>query len=128
MLDWRGTGTVLVVDDEDHVRNVTEMMLAQFGLQVIGASDGVEAVEIVKERSDSIDLVVMDLTMPRMDGEQAFTEMKKIAPEIKVVLTSGYNEADSLGGRDASKQVFGFLQKPFDLEKLIGTVKQAIEG
>lgn len=127
MLDWRGNGTVLVVDDEDHVRNVTEMMLTQFGLDVVGASDGLEAVEIVQSQGDAIDLVVMDLTMPRMDGETAYDEMRKIRPSIKVVMTSGYNEADTAGDLRA-KDVFGFLQKPFDLEKLIEIVRRGIEG
>lgn len=127
MLDWRGKGTVLVVDDEDHVRNVTEMMLTQFGLDVIGASDGLEAVQLVESRGDAIDLVVMDLTMPRMNGQAAFDEMRKIRPDIKVIMTSGYNEADAAGDLK-SKSVFDFLQKPFDLEKLISTVRRGIEG
>lgn len=126
MLDWRGSGTVLVVDDEDHVRNVTEMMLAQFGLTVIGACDGLEAVEVIEQQGERIQLVVMDMTMPRMDGEQAFEAMRKIRPGIKVVLTSGYSEADAIGDV-GSKGVFGFLQKPFDLEKLIRTVRSAVE-
>ena len=127
MLDWRGSGTVLVVDDEDHVRNVTEMMLAQFGLNVVGASDGVEAVELIREKGTAFDLVVMDLTMPRMSGEQAFLEMRKLQPELKVVMTSGYNEADAITELQ-NQDIFGFLQKPFDLEKLIATVRQAVEG
>lgn len=127
MLDWRGSGTVLVVDDEDHVRHVTELMLTQFGLDVVGAQDGMEAVEIVRDRGEGIDLVVMDLTMPRMTGEEAFLEMKKIRPNIKVVMTSGYNEADSSSNLK-TQEIFEFLQKPFDLEKLIGTVRKAVEG
>lgn len=126
MLDWRGKGTVLVVDDEDHVRNVTGMMLSQFGLDVIGACDGFEAVQLVQSRGDEIHLVVMDLTMPRMNGEAALEEMRKIRPDLKVIMTSGYNEADAAGDLK-SKHVFGFLQKPFDLEKLISMVRDGIE-
>ncbi len=127
MLDWRGSGTILVVDDEDHVRNVTEMMLTQFGLNVLGASDGVEAVDVIREQGDSIDLVIMDLTMPRMGGEEAFHEMRVIRPNLKVVMTSGYNEMDSSSGL-GKQDVFEFLQKPFDLENLISTVRRAVEG
>ncbi len=126
MLDWRGSGTILVVDDEDHVRNVTEMMLAQFGLDVVGASDGVEAVEVIREKGDSIDLVVMDLTMPRMSGEEAFQEMRAICPDLKIVMTSGYNEMDTSGNL-SRQDIFDFLQKPFDLENLIATVRRAVE-
>ena len=126
MLNWRGSGNILVVDDENHVRDVTEMMLAQFGFDVVGASDGAEAVEIIREKGNHFDLVVMDLTMPRMSGEQAFLEMRKILPDLKVVMTSGYNEADAISDL-GHKGIFGFLQKPFDLEKLITTVRTAIE-
>ena len=127
MLDWRGSGTILVVDDEDHVRNVTEMMLTQFGLDVLGAADGIEAVDVIRDRGDSIDLVIMDLTMPRMSGEEAFHEMRILRPDLKVVMTSGYNEMDTSSGL-GKQDVFEFLQKPFDLENLISTVRRAVEG
>ena len=116
--------TVLVVDDEDHVRNITELMLSQFGLEVLTAVDGLDGIKRVEEAGDRIDLVIMDLTMPRMNGERAFREMRRLRPGIRVLLTSGYNESEATSLREAG--IVGFLQKPFELEELLDVVHQAL--
>ena len=127
MLDWRGDGTILVVDDEQQVRTITELMLAQFGFRVLTAEDGAAGVKTFAEHADEIDLVVMDLTMPKLSGEQAFVEMRKRRPDARIVLTSGYNESEAVG-RLASSGVTAFLQKPFELEQLLSTVRKALES
>lgn len=127
MLDWRGDGTILVVDDEQQVRTITELMLAQFGFRVLTAEDGAAGVRTFAEHADEIDLVVMDLTMPKLSGEQAFLEMRKLRPGARIVLTSGYNESEAVG-RLASSGVTAFLQKPFELEQLLSTVRKALES
>ena len=127
MLDWRGDGTILVVDDEQQVRTITELMLAQFGFRVLTAEDGAAGVKTFAEHADEIDLVVMDLTMPKLSGEQAFVEMRKRRPDARIVLTSGYNESEAVG-RLASSGVTAFLQKPFELEQLLTTVRKALES
>ncbi len=126
MFDWRGDGTILVVDDEQQVRTITELMLAQFGFRVLTAEDGAAAVRVFSENVAEIDLVLMDLTMPKLSGEQAFLEMRKVKPDSRIILTSGYNESEAVG-RLSSSGVTAFLQKPFELEQLLRVVKAALE-
>ena len=91
--DWTGTGKVLLVDDEETVRGIGVEMLKELGFSTLTARDGKEALEIYRNTPD-ISLVILDLTMPRMDGEQCFRELKAINPEVKVVISSGYNELE----------------------------------
>lgn len=125
MFDWRGDGTILVVDDEQQVRMITELMLNQFGFRVLTAEDGAAGVRVFGAHADEIDLVIMDLTMPKLSGEQAFVEMRKLKPNARIVLTSGYNESEAVGRLSASG-VTAFLQKPFELEQLLSTVRKAL--
>ena len=120
-----GNKTVLVVDDEEHVRSITELMLSQFGLKVLTAEDGLDGIRQVQAHGDLIDLVIMDLTMPKMNGERAFREMRQIRPEIRVLLTSGYNESEATSLHEAG--IVGFLQKPFELEDLLKAVEKGLE-
>ncbi|MDP6634921.1 MAG: response regulator [Phycisphaerae bacterium] len=120
--DWHGSGTVLLVDDEETVRAIAAMMLGRLGLSVILASDGREAVDIYTQRGDEIDCVILDLTMPHMDGEQAFRELRCIDPEVRVIMSSGYNEQD-VTQRFVGKGLAGFIQKPYELEKLVETLR-----
>ncbi|MEM6796965.1 MAG: response regulator [Acidobacteriota bacterium] len=124
MLENLGPKTILVVDDEDHVRNITELMLSQFGLEVLTAADGLEAIRRVEEQGERIDLVIMDLTMPKMNGERAFREMRRRRPEIRVLLTSGYNESEATSTGEIG--IVGFLQKPFELEDLLNAVQKGL--
>lgn len=115
--DWRGSGTVLIADDEELVCQVGQEMLRHFGFQPLAAFDGQQAVQVFREHADEIVFVLLDLTMPHLDGEQAFLEMRKIRPDIKVILTSGYSK-DDLTQRFAGQGLAGFLQKPFNLDDL----------
>jgi CheY-like chemotaxis protein len=103
---------VLVVDDEETVRTVTARMLEKFGFKVLTASDGQQGVDVYRKHTKEISVVVLDMTMPRLSGEEAFTEMRRIRPDARVILTSGYNEQDATN-RFAGKGLAGFLQKPF---------------
>jgi PAS domain S-box-containing protein len=114
---WSGCGTVLLVDDEKSLREVGAKMLETLGFNVLIASDGLEAVEIYRQRQKDIDLVLLDLTMPRMDGVQAFAKLCELNPDIQVVLASGYSEED-VSLRFAGKGLAGVLQKPYTLSKL----------
>jgi len=116
-------GTVLVVDDEELVRNVSAQMLMSMGLDVLTAVDGLDALEVFKANQDRIVLVLLDMTMPRMDGEETFRELSAMASDVRVVLTSGYNEQDATN-RFVGKGLAGFIRKPFtlhDLKDLLGT-------
>jgi CheY-like chemotaxis protein len=109
--------TVLLVDDEGMIRESGSAVLQALGLGVLLAADGREAVEVFTQNSDAVDLVLMDLTMPHMDGREAFHAIRKLRKEIPVILSSGYNEQESAHdflGRDMT----GFLQKPYTLHAL----------
>jgi CheY-like chemotaxis protein len=115
-------GRVLVVDDEEIVRDLAGMALESLGLEVLFAQDGLEAVAVVERQGHQVDLVLMDLTMPRMDGAEAFRIIRALQPRLPVILTSGYTEAESLRGMEGL-QPEAFLQKPFrvpDLQAEVG--------
>ncbi len=115
---WRGSGTMLVVDDEDTVRSTTRRMLERMGFEVLVAANGYEALEIFHRDDAKIVGVLLDLTMPQLDGNATFTELRRLDPEIRVLLMSGFNEQDAVH-RFAGKGLAGFIQKPFKLETLL---------
>jgi len=114
---WTGQGMILVVDDEAGLRETASLMLEDIGFQVMVACDGVEAVEIFSRLHATIDAVLLDMTMPKMDGKTAFREMRRIDPDTKVILSSGYNEQEATS-HFAGKGLAGFIQKPYRLEAL----------
>jgi PAS domain S-box-containing protein len=114
---WRGQGTILLVDDEESLLALGGRMLEYLGFTVLTAVDGLEAVDLYRERGKEIDLVLMDLTMPQMDGAKAFDELRRLDPEVRVVLASGYSKED-VASRFAGKHPDGILQKPYTLAKL----------
>jgi len=113
----KGEGVILVVDDEDLVRSTAKSILKKCGYTVITATDGVSGVEIYTERKDEIKAVLMDLVMPKKSGEKAFLDMKKINPEVKVLLSSGFRQ-DERVDLAFNYGISGFIQKPYTLEKL----------
>jgi signal transduction histidine kinase/ActR/RegA family two-component response regulator len=116
--NWKGSGTVLVIDDEEAVRNVARMMLERAGFTVLTAVDGRAGLEIFQQRAEGIAVVLLDLTMPHMSGEEAFRVLKRIRSDVPVILTSGYSEQDT-AAQFAGKGIAGFVQKPFRFEKLL---------
>ena len=124
---WTGSGLVLVVDDDPVVRNVITAALERAGFRVIAAADGVAGVEAFRQHTGEIVLVLLDLTMPRQSGEQTFGELRRIRPEVWVVLMSGYNEVD-VTNRFVGKGLAGFLQKPFRVGALLDLVRSILAG
>lgn len=122
---WKGTGTILLVDDEELVRVMGIRMLERIGFEVIAATDGREAVEIYRERQQQIALVLLDLTMPDLDGEETFRELRRINPQVCVVMSSGYTESE-IAPRFAGKRLSGFLQKPYTLDALTESLRRAL--
>ncbi len=118
----RGEGTILVVDDEEFVRDLLTDILTTYGYSVIKASDGREAIDIYLKNRDKINLVILDMIMPKMNGRDAYIELRKINPKLKIVIATGYvedyviNEMRSLG-------VNGFLEKPFTPSKIVEVLK-----
>ncbi|MBE9485714.1 MAG: response regulator [Chloroflexi bacterium] len=111
------TGLALVVDDEELLREVGKNMLETFGFTVLTAADGREAVTVYKQHQTDIKLVLMDLTMPHMDGEEAFRELRRLDPNVKVIMSSGYNEQE-VAQKFVGKGLLGFVQKPYQISAL----------
>lgn len=118
-------GAVLLVDDEDVVRMVTCRMLEQQGFTVITACNGEQAVEYFRERRGEFACVLLDLTMPRMDGAATFIALREIRDDVPVVLTSGYSE-EELSDRFSGHGFAGFLQKPFRREDLRAIIRSVL--
>ncbi len=124
---WQGTGTVLVVDDEDTMRRTLARMMPLVGLDPVLAVDGLEAVEIFRASPDRFALVLLDLTMPHLDGEQTFAELRRIRPDLRVILMSGFNAQEALV-RFPGKGLASFLQKPFTIGELRSTLQAVLGG
>ena len=122
-----GTETILLVDDEEVVTEVTGMLLAELGYRVITAGGGREALDIYNQKHAEIDLVIIDMIMPGMSGSDTFDGLKGINPSIRAILSSGY----SLNGKAQAimdKGVRVFLQKPYRLQSLARAIRKALEG
>ncbi len=124
--NWRGEGTVLLVDDEETVRWIGKRMLERLGFRVITACDGSEAIQVFQQQSPPPTCVVMDLTMPHMDGESAFRELRRIKPDLKVIICSGYNEQE-VTERFVGKGLTGFVAKPYQFGELRDVLRGALE-
>jgi len=121
-----GIHKILVVDDEESMREITQLMLIDAGVdEVLTAEDGRDAIQIYQREGETIDLIILDLTMPHMDGEETFRQLRLINPEIKVILASGYSQ-QSVQDRFAGKGLCGFLQKPFTPEILRKVVTDSL--
>jgi PAS domain S-box-containing protein len=118
--------TILVVDDEEGVRDLIRAVLQRQGYRVISASDGRQAIERYRKHAREIDAVLLDLTMPELDGEATLAELQAIAPAVRVVLMSGYSES-KVAGRFASKGTAAFLQKPFRHKELLEILHRIVK-
>ncbi len=124
--DWRGSGLLLVVDDEEMIRDTARMILEAVGFEVALAADGREAVEIFRARSEEIRAVLLDMTMPHMGGEETFTELRRIRGDVRVILSSGYNEQEATN-RFAGKGLAGFIQKPYPPQNLVELLRGILD-
>lgn len=124
---WMGSGTVLLVDDEEPLRKIARRMLERMGFSVIVATDGPEAIELFNRHSGEIACVVLDLTMPGMDGEEVFRVLRKIRKDLRVILVSGYGEQE-VAQRFLGKGLDGFIQKPYIFKTMNEAVRKALEG
>lgn len=124
---WRGEGTILVVDDEPHVRAVAELALKKTGLVVLTAADGREAVAVFLQHAPTIRAVLLDLTMPNMDGAATARELRRIRPDVRIVLSSGYTREEATR-QFTDRDLVGFLQKPYAIKDLVRTIRTALES
>jgi two-component system cell cycle sensor histidine kinase/response regulator CckA len=118
-------GTALVVDDEAALRRVTRRVLEPMGLHVLEAADGLAAVELFRARRDEISVVLLDLTMPGMDGSEVLTVIRNLRPEVPVIIASGYDASDRGSGLPKDGYTH-FLQKPFGIDVLTRVVAELL--
>jgi len=124
--DLSGHGVILVVDDDDYILQAVYVALESFGYSVLLANSGATAVQIFEERSEQIDLVLLDMLMPGMSGEETFGALRAIRPDVKVLLSTGF-APDEAAQRFTDEGLAGFLRKPYDPNQLAGEVQQIIE-
>lgn len=121
-----GQATILAVDDEDSVRLILQAILSSLHYTIILAKDGKEAIDIYKKRGKDIDLVVLDMIMPKMNGKETYTKLKEMNPDIKVIVCSGYsNEGEIAAMRKMG--IDGYIHKPFTTEKLSSTIANLLQ-
>ncbi|WP_176960183.1 response regulator [Lentzea jiangxiensis] len=118
-------GLVLVVEDEDPVRRYTVSLLEELGFAVLQATDGTEAIAILRDRRPEVGAMLLDHSMPGLSGEEVLAELEREGLTVPVVLTSGYDRT-SLERRFAGHEVAGYLQKPFRIEALDETVRHVL--
>ncbi len=123
--DWQGNGTILIVDDEPSIRESATMMLEDAGFQTLVAEDGQEGVDLFQAHHQEIQAVLLDMTMPRMDGRACYDAMRQIDPEARILLSSGYSEQESIAQFDDGG-LAGFIQKPYTPDRLIAAIKQVL--
>lgn len=123
----KGTGTVMMVDDEKMILEVGEQMLNEIGYEVVTAESGKAAIDLYKQFSEKIDLVILDMIMPEMGGSETYDQLKSIDPEIKVLLSSGY----SINGQATEilqRGCKGFIQKPFAIKEVSEKIREILKG
>ncbi|MBN1517831.1 response regulator [Candidatus Sumerlaeota bacterium] len=113
---WKGRGRILVVDDEEMIRDVLKAMLSRLGFEAITAEDGLKGLSLFKQNNGRIACVILDLTMPKMNGMETYQEIRKISPATPIMITSGYTEQE-LADKHEVKHCC-FLQKPYQIDKL----------
>ena len=124
--DLSGHGVILVVDDDDYILQAVYVSLESYGYSVLLANSGAAAIRIFEERSDQIDLVLLDMLMPGMSGEETYRALRAIRPDVKVLLSTGF-APDEAAQRFTDEGLAGFLRKPYDPDQLAGEVQRIIE-
>lgn len=120
-------GTVLVADDEPVVADLTQRVLESAGYKVLLAHDGLEAIEVFRKLAATIDAVVLDLTMPKLSGQETLRQLREIEPDVRVVLTSGYSEQDATA-QVPGQSVAAFLSKPWLPRELLDALQTALRA
>ena len=122
---WRGEGTIMVVDDEPNARRIAQLFLEEVGFDVILAENGPEALELFGERGQEVTAVVLDLTMPKMSGEETFRRLRQLREDLPVILSSGYPEQD-VTRRFEGQPWAGFIQKPYRFAALVQKLREIL--
>lgn len=121
----KGKGTILAIDDEDAVRLILDAILTQLGYTVLLASSGSEAVELFRNNKESIDLVILDMIMPKMNGTETFTKLRELSAEVKVLICSGFCNDGEIA-KLKKQGIIGFIRKPFTIEQISAVIAKHI--
>jgi PAS domain S-box-containing protein len=113
---WRGSGTALVIDDDDMARAVTARMLERLNFSVLQAADGFQGLAILTAQTPAVSCVILDMTMPLLSGEQTLTALRRQNPDVPVLLTSGYSQRDAAA--HSAREHTAFIQKPISIQAL----------
>jgi CheY-like chemotaxis protein len=124
-IDASGSASILVVDDEDIVRRTAKLALERHGYHVFVADSGAAALRLCQNEARGVDLVLLDLSMPGMSGQETFAALREIDPGVKVLISSGYSESEAMRTFSGHKPA-GFVQKPYTALRLASTVKKAV--
>ncbi|MGD0584296.1 MAG: PAS domain S-box protein [Oryzomonas sp.] len=124
---WQGSGTILLVEDEEQVRLIAKTLLQMFGYTVLEAVNGKEALELYSKNAADINLVVTDMGMPVMDGYELFIQLKKLNPQLPIIISSGFGDAE-VSSRIAIDDVAGLISKPYNPDQLREVLKSVLEG
>ena len=121
-----GTETVLVAEDDEVVRTIIKAILDRFGYKIIEAVDGEDAVNRFKENKDKINIIILDVVMPKKDGKMVYDEIKKLRPEIKAIFTSGYT-TDFIDKKGILEEGVNFIQKPVSANELLRKIREVLD-
>jgi CheY-like chemotaxis protein len=124
--DLKGSGTILVIDDEEIVRQTARSALEHYGYTVIVSENGRDGLQLLSKMEDAIDLVVLDMTMPVMSGEETLQHLRAMRQDLPVILSSGYNEVEATSTLK-DKGLAGFIQKPYSASHLAEQIKIALK-
>lgn len=123
----RGSETILLAEDDGQVRELTKKILEEYGYKVIEAVNGFDAIRIFTENKETVQLLILDVIMPRMNGKECHNEIKKIKPDIKAIFVSGYT-ADTLHKKGISKEGAGLIFKPISPHELLRKVREILDN
>ena len=124
---WLGSGTILLVEDEEPIRIIAKALLKKIGFTVVEAVNGKEALELYQKNVTDITLVMTDMGMPVMDGYELFHELKKLNPELPIIVSSGYGDAE-VSSRIDIDDIAGLISKPYNPNQLREVLKGIVEG
>jgi signal transduction histidine kinase/ActR/RegA family two-component response regulator len=124
---WQGSGTILLVEDEEQVRLIAQALLIKLGFTVIEATNGREALELYQKNAAEITLVVTDVGMPVMNGYELFRELKKLRPELPIIISSGFGDVD-VSSKISRDDIAGLIGKPYSFDQLREVLKKVVEG
>jgi PAS domain S-box-containing protein len=122
---WQGSGTILLVDDEEAVRTLSKQLLERLGFNCLTAANGREALTVFQAHGNEIVAILLDLSMPYMDGEQAFYHLQRLKPDVRVIMSSGY-DLRNIADRFQGKGLAGFIHKPYELTMLADTLRTVL--